>query len=232
MKISIENKESLSWLGTLATSSADIVFFDPPYGINTKSDGMGKLSPWPDLMNQSFWYRELFNQARRILKKDGCLWSFLNWRSFVTYQKASCDLGWPIESVLVWDKCWIGPGGPKGLRPSYELIALWCKPRFSIPDRSQKDIVRFKWSSKKPTGHPAEKPIDLCEHIIKISDKKGGILVDPFAGSGTIGLAARRLGMSYMGCELDSKWSDFASKRIGSGQGLVNKEKQSEMFGA
>jgi tRNA G10 N-methylase Trm11 len=100
----------------------DAVITDPPYGINTKSDGSGKLSPWGDLCNSAFWYAEWLRLCRGPLaagKPAGCLWTCLNWRSLVTFQKAALRrLAWAIESLLVWDKKWIGPGGSRGLRPS------------------------------------------------------------------------------------------------------------------
>lgn len=130
--------------------SFDLVVTDPPYGINTKSDGNRKLSPWADLCNASLWYELWIGEVRKRLSPRGALWSFLNWRSLVTFQKASCSLRWPIESLLVWDKEWIGPGGTRGLRPSYELVALFPGELFSIDDRGLPDIRREKWSSKKP----------------------------------------------------------------------------------
>jgi site-specific DNA-methyltransferase (adenine-specific) len=192
----------------------DAVVTDPPYGINTKSDGNGKLSPWGDLCNSAFWYREWIELCRASLKSTGCLWSFLNWRSMVTFQKASCDARWPIESLLVWDKEWIGPGGPRGLRPSYELVALWGREDFAIENRGLPDIQRFKWSSQKPNGHPAEKPIALMSWLIKHSTDSGGLVLDPFMGSGTSGAASVRDGRAYVGIEQDRKFFDIACRRI------------------
>lgn len=204
--------DCLDVLRSMPDASVDAVVTDPPYGINTKSDGTGKLSPWADLCNAALWYREWIGQCRRILKPTGCLWSFLNWRSMVTFQKAACDLGWPIESVLVWDKEWIGPGGHRGLRPSYEMVALWAMPEFTIDDRSLPDIQRFKWSGHKPTGHPAEKPAALCRWIIESSNAR--VVLDPFNGSGSTGVACAQIGCQYIGIELDETWAESSRRRI------------------
>ena len=48
--------------------------------------------------------------VRRALKPTGAMWTFTNWRSLPVVMKAASDLGWPVTSVLVWDKDWIGPG--------------------------------------------------------------------------------------------------------------------------
>ena len=190
----------------------DAVITDPPYGINTKSDGSGKLSPWGDLCNAAYWYSAWIGAARDRLLPSGCLWSCLNWRSLPTFQKASCDIGWPIESLMVWDKQWIGPGGNKGLRPSYELVALFAGQDFAIKNRGLPDVQQFRVGSHKPNGHPAEKPVSLMDFLVEHSG--GETIVDCFLGSGTTGVAAIRAGKKFVGIEQDAKWFDIACRRI------------------
>lgn len=204
--------DCLDVLPTLPDASVDAVVTDPPYGINTKSDGSGKLNPWADLCNASLWYATWLGECRRIIRPTGCLWTCLNWRSLATFQKAACDLRWPIESLLVWDKEWIGPGGSRGLRPSYELVALFAGDSFSIEDRGLSDVQRFKWCGHKPTGHPAEKPVDLGRWLIRAAGASS--VLDPFCGSGSFGIAARREGASFLGIELDAAWSEESRMRL------------------
>lgn len=213
-KITLLQGDCLELMQDIPDKSVDMIITDPPYMINTKSDGNGKINPWADYCNASFWYAEWIRQSRRILKNTGCLWSFLNWRSFVTFQKAACDIRWPIESVLVWDKCCPGCGTMIGLRTSYELVALWAMPNFKIEDRSLKDIQQFKWSSTKPHGHPAEKPVNLAKWLIEQCTKPGDTVCDLFMGSGTSGEACALTGRGFIGMELDESWIDVAQKRI------------------
>lgn len=212
MSAEIIHGDCLEVMRGMPSASADCIATDPPYGINTKSDGNGKLNPWADLCNSAFWYREWIGECRRILKPTGCLWSCLNWRSLVTFQKAACDLGWPIESLLVWDKMWIGPGGQRGLRPSYEMVALWCMPEFGLEERGIADVQRFKWSSHKPNGHPAEKPVALMEWLLIKS--KAASVFDPFCGSATTGEAAVRLKIPFVGVEIDERYVEIARRRL------------------
>lgn len=193
-------------------SDVDLVLTGPPYGINTKSDGGGKLSPWADLCNASLWYELWIAECRKIISPAGALWTFLNWRSMVTFQKASCAVGWPIESLLVWDKGWIGPGDMRGLRPSYELVALFSMPDFALANRGLPDVRKSQWSSHKPNGHPAEKPVDLVQWIA--SESGGGLILDPFTGSGTTLVAAVNLGRRAIGIEIDEKYCEIAAKRV------------------
>lgn len=211
--ITIYCGDALEILPTLP--KVDLVLTDPPYGINTKSDGTGKLSPWADLCNAAFWYAEWMRLCRSRLMASGAMWSFLNWRSMVTFQKATCDVQWSIESMLVWDKDWIGPGGQKGLRPSYELVALWTMPTFAaIDDRGIPDIRKAAWSSNKPNGHPAEKPVDLLRWLIDISSRPSWLVLDPFMGSGTTLVAAKQQGRRAIGIELDERWCEVAARRL------------------
>lgn len=213
----IDNIDCLEGLKEIPDNSVDLVITDPPYGIGIKSQGgaRSKLNPWADICNASLWYTAWMRECQRILKDDGALWSFINWRYFPTLYKAGLDCQWSVESLLVWDKCWIGPGGVKGLRPSYEMVALYTMPGFTVKDRSLADIQRFKWASYKPTGHPAEKPVDLIRWIIQASGKTdGAVILDPFMGSGTTGVAAVREGCGYIGFDMDADWVEKAEARI------------------
>lgn len=200
-------------MGVLPTlSGVDCVITDPPYMISVSSAGCGKLNPWADLCNAAFWYAEIFRLYKVKLGLHGCLWTFLNWRSITTFQKAAYDADWDIYNLLVWDKEWIGPGGTQGLRPSYELVALMVLPEFKIADRGIYDIKRCKWSSIKPNGHPAEKPVELVGWLAEISG--GDTILDPFMGSGTTGVACARLGRKFIGIEIEKKYFDIACERI------------------
>jgi DNA modification methylase len=196
--------------------SVDMVLTDSPYGLNTKSSYSGarhKVNPWADLINSAYWYSAWMKECLRIVKDDGCMWTFLNWRSLVTFQKASFDIESPIESLLIWDKEWIGPGGSRGLRPSYEMVALFTNPEFSIEDRGIPDIRRCMWASAKPY-HPAEKPVDLLAWLILISTKEGDIVLDPFMGSGSSGVAAVKNERRFKGIETNPDYFAIAERRI------------------
>ena len=69
---------------------------------------------------------------------------------------------------------------------------------------------------KKDYGHPTVKPIDLIETLIKNScdSNGGGLVFDPFVGSGTTCLAAKRLGLNYLGFEINPKWYQVAIDRM------------------
>lgn len=222
--------DSLEVLPSQADASVDVCFTDPPYSINTKSDGDGKLSPWADYCNAALWYVAWIREARRAMRDHGALWSCLNWRSAVPFTKAACDLRWPIESMLIWNKDWIGPGGTAGLRPSYEQVALWLNPRGRVQNRGLADVQTFPWSSVKPNGHPAEKPEALVSWCLAATGiGRAMVVLDPFTGSGTTGAAALAGGHDFVGVEMDEGWCERAARRLE--QAEINGV-QSALFGA
>lgn len=217
----IDNVDCLEGLLQIPDKSVDLVVTDPPYGIGIKSQGTGKggavggkLNPWADMCNASLWYSAWLRECKRIIKDDGAVWSFINWRYLATLQKAGFDIGWSVESLLIWDKGLIGQGGPKGLRPCYEMVALFAGPDFRIENRSLRDIQHFQRRTTKPTGHPAEKPLDLIRWLINTSGKTGGaVIVDPFMGSGTTACASILEGNNYIGFEMDPNWAESGQLR-------------------
>ena len=68
--------------------------------------------------------------------------------------------------------------------------------------------------SDKGNNHPTVKPIELMKYLIKLVTPPGGIVLDPFNGSGSTGCAAVELGCEYVGIELDLKYVEISKKRI------------------
>lgn len=191
---------------------ADLVVADPPYLFGLASVE-GKVG-WGDLMNSAYWYAAWLSELKRITaNSQGAAWVFNSWRSFPVLAKAAYDARWAIESLLVWDKDWIGPGGTRGLRPQYELVALFIQSDFAIANRSLPDVWRQKWMTTiGVTDHRAEKPEALIEKIIKESG--GNTILDPFMGSGTTLVAAKNLGRNAVGIEVEERHCETAAKRL------------------
>lgn len=201
---------SLELLDLLQDGDYGLVLTDPPYMINTKSDGKGKIDPWGDYMNAAVFYAEWIGKARQKLKDDGALMSFLNWRSVATFTKASCLLGWPMESLVVWNKKYLGTN-MRGFRPMYEMIALFIQPGFKLENRSLGDIVEEPRLTRKP-NHPAEKPVALLEFLLREAQKDN--VLDVFMGSGTTLVACEKLGLHGTGIEINEKYFDAACRRV------------------
>jgi DNA modification methylase len=186
-----------------------LVVTDPPYVFGIASTAKeGKAGGWGDLMNSASWYALLLREfARMTVNSQGAAWIFNSWRSFPVLARAAYEAQWGIESLLVWDKEWIGPGGNRGLRPSYELVALFAHHDFQI------SIWRSQWAGLKPSGHPAEKPVSLLAKIIRESG--GDLVLDPFLGSGSTLVAAKQEGRRAIGIEIEERYCEMAAVRLG-----------------
>ena len=74
---------------------------------------------------------------------------------------------------------------------------------------------------KERFGHIAAKPVDLMRHLIQVFSRKGALVLDPFAGSGTVGVAARMENRKFIGFEIDGEMASIAEQRIGEAHGLL-----------
>lgn len=215
--VTIYNGDALEVLPQIRTATVQAVVTDPPYVIGAVSAGnmASKSGGWQDMMNSAGWFTSWYRQVDRVLHNTGSFWTFCNWRTVPVVMRAAVDAQMPVTSLLVWDKQWIGPGGSQGLRPSYELVALLSQPEFAIPDRGTPDVWQHKVGSYKASGHPAEKPEQLVRRILATTEiPHGSLVLDPFLGSGTTAIAARTLGMRFVGIEAEERWCEHAASRL------------------
>ena len=119
-------------------------------------------------------------------------------------------LGWPMESLVVWNKKYLGTN-MRGFRPAYEMVALFTQPGFKIPNRCLGDVVECPRLTRKP-NHPAEKPVALLEYLLKAAAKN--TVLDVFMGSGTTLVACERLGLQGTGIEINEKYFSAACRRV------------------
>jgi len=86
--------------------------------------------------------------------------------------------------------------------------------RITAPSNIWTDISIPFWSMPENTDHPTQKPEKLLAKIILASSNKGDVVLDPFAGSGTTQVTAKKLGRRYVGIELDEYYCCLAEKRL------------------
>jgi site-specific DNA-methyltransferase (adenine-specific) len=93
----------------------------------------------------------------------------------------------------------------------------WKEAMSKLPrkDKTSKAAAEEKLQDKKGNIHPTVKPTKLLEYLIKLVTPKGGIVLEPFMGSGSTGIAAKNLGMSFIGIEREQEYFDIAKQRIG-----------------
>lgn len=86
--------------------------------------------------------------------------------------------------------------------------------RLTFPSNFWNDISVPFWSMPENTEHPTQKPEKLIAKLILASSNKGNVVFDPFLGSGTTSVVAKKLGRKYVGIEIDKFYSCLAEKRL------------------
>ena len=98
------------------------------------------------------------------------------------------------------------------LRREYEDLR---RPFFLTPDIPYTDVwTRFPTVGSYFGKHPCEKPVAMLRHIVEVSTRAGDLVLDPFCGSGTTGVACAELGRRFIGADSDPHWCDVAGRRI------------------
>jgi site-specific DNA-methyltransferase (adenine-specific) len=86
--------------------------------------------------------------------------------------------------------------------------------RDTCPSNFWDDISIPYWSMPENTEHPTQKPEKLAAKLILASSNPGGVVLDPFLGSGTTAVTAKKLGRHFIGIELQARYSAIAAKRV------------------
>lgn len=131
--------------------------------------------------------------------------------------------GFEFHNLLVWDKITATPN--RWYMKNCEFTGLFYKGNAkAINDCSSMSCIRYAHADD--SQHPTEKPVALMEMYIRNSTQPGEIVIDPFMGSGSTGVAAIRAGRKFIGMELEKRWFDTACQRIES----AGRHIQTDMF--
>lgn len=223
----IDNIDCLEGLAAVPDKSVDTIITDPPYflsmghaGCNTNaknlnSDNLNSNRTFNDLAICTPFYKQLFQEYRRVLKDDGSFYFFTDWRGYAYYfPLINAEL--PVRNMIVWDKK-SGPGSFYSF--AHELVIFGTykgKTKGGVGTNIWR-MAAFNSGAKKTNGekvHPTQKPVELIVKMIEDSTEPGGVILDTFMGSGTTAVACLRTGRSFVGFELDEKYHAIAQQRI------------------
>lgn len=167
----------------------------------------GKLFKFNDI-KFSEWLPELY----RVLKQNSHIYIYISARHLKELQIEAEKVGFKFQQLIVWNK---GNSTPnKFYLNSYELILMLRKGKAkNINNMGTKNILDIHNIIGKKL-HPTEKPVELNEILINNSSKEGEIVLDPFMGSGSTGVACQKNNRKYIGIEIDEKYYNIAKERI------------------
>ena len=239
-KVALLNEDCLQILPFIPDNSIDMIFADPPYFLS--NGGMTCHAGKRVSVNKGDWDKskgieethkfnsEWLKKCQNVLTDNGTIW--VSGTSHVIYSVgfAMQQLGFKILNDIAWDK--VNP--PPNLSCRYfthatETILWAAKSRKSKHyfnyglmrqinhNKQMKSIwpIMAPRSDEKIFGkHPTQKPMALLERIILASTKEGDVVLDPFNGSGTAGLAAYKLKRKYIGIEREKEYLDLTIKRF------------------
>ena len=228
--------DCLDVLKHIPKGSVDAVITDPPYSsggqfmgsriqdTRTKYLSTGKIAA--EYAKHSFtgdnldqrawtsWTAEWLSLARKATKPGGVAAVFTDWRQIGALTDAIQWAGWIWRGILVWDKknARPHPGRP---RQQCEFIVWASNGKLDVKRDAQ--IMPGIFTAAAPTGdkrqHQTEKPLALMRELVHICEA-GGLILDPFAGSGSTLAAAILEGYEAVGAEKDDYYVDIARRRV------------------
>lgn len=220
------------------TQKADIIFADPPYflsqGGNTIQNGKivsvnkGEWDENVEYEAMNSFNNKWIESCRQILKDDGTIWITGTFHNIFSIIHALKINGFKILNVITWQKSNPPPNFYKKIfHQTVEYIVFARKSQkvthtfnyellFNINNKRMSDVWTLpavqRWE-KKFGNHPTQKPLNVLFRILLSVYKEGDIVIDPFSGSGTTGIASNILSCKYIGIENSEEYIEYSVKR-------------------
>lgn len=184
------------------------------------------------------FHHQWLEAVRRVLKPGGTLWVSGTYHSIYQCGHAIQSLGYHILNDVAWFKPAASPNlSCRFFTASHETL-IWARKDKKAKHTFNYDLMKNgEWGEdfiKKPNKqmrsvwalgtpkpnektfgkHPTQKPMSLLERIVLAATNKGDVILDPFTGSSTTGLAASKHGRKFIGIDLEKKYLDLSIKRF------------------
>lgn len=192
-------------LKTLPAASVDFVLTDPPYLVRYK-DRSGRTIQNDDAPA----VLDAFTEIYRVLKPDSLCVSFYGWNRVDVFFAAWKRAGFVPVGHIVFAKTYAS--ARRFLRYAHESAYVLAKGRPALPADPISDVQPWRYSGNR--SHPTEKSVETLRPILEAFTQPGGVLLDPFAGSGSALVAAALLGRRYVGIEIELRFCQVARRRL------------------
>lgn len=193
-------------MSRLPEGSIDFVLTDPPYLVRYR-DRSGRCVRNDD---NARWLEPAFAQMFRVLKPDALCASFYAWNRVELFAAAWRAAGFRIVGHIIFAKRYASSS--RFMEYRHEQAYLLAKGDPALPAQPVPDVIDWRYTGNKL--HPTQKPVGSLLPLVKAFCPPDGIVLDPFAGSGSTLVAAKELGRRYLGIELDEGHHRTASERL------------------
>jgi site-specific DNA-methyltransferase (adenine-specific) len=220
----LQQSDAVSYLRTLPAESVDLLVTDPAYeslekhraiGTTTRLKvSAGSSNTWFSIFPNAR-FGELFAEVYRVLKRDTHFYLMCDPETAFIAKPIAEEAGFKFWKPLVWNKCSIGMG--YHYRAQYEFVLFFEKGKRRLADLGIADVLAVP---RIRNGYPAEKPSALFEILIGQSTSEGDLIVDPFMGSGSVGVAALKLGRRFAGNDVSPDSLKLTRERLLAGGGV------------
>jgi len=211
--------DCLEVMKQIPDKSVDLVLTDPPYNIARKNNfsTMGRAGIDFGEWDKGFDLFSYIDQVNRVLKKDGSFVVFNAWRNLGAIADYAEKQGFETKDMIRLEKSNPMPRNrDRRYITDYEC-AIWFvkeKSKWTF-NRQDEKYQRPKFVASIETGlHPTQKNLSLMESLVKIHSNLTDIVLDPFMGSGTTGVACKNLNRKFIGIEQDPTYFQIAKERI------------------
>lgn len=223
--------EALQTLSRLPDGSIDAVITDPQYCSGAVSEAQRTRARGQGLRSETIrrlgWFvgdnmgtggltwllRCLGVESLRVIKETGSMLVFCDWRMLPFLEQSIESAGLRYQGLVVWDKQAVGLG--TGFRCQHELVMHFTMGSPQYHDRSVGNVIRIPRIGKDERLHQTQKPVELLSPLLRVVCPKGGVALDPFVGSGSTLVAAKKLGIHAIGIEWDEEHCEVAANRLG-----------------
>ena len=224
-KIDLYNGDCLEVMKDIPDESVDAIITDPPYNISRDNNfhTMGRsgidFGEWDKGFNLTKW----IDVAQPTLKKGGNIVIFNDWKKLSYIVESLESNNFIIKDLIRWKKTNAMPRNRDRRFITDCEFAIWAVKKgdkwtfnrlsdtYEIPEITGGLTPK---SEKLNGGHTTQKPVYLMRWLVERLTNDKDIILDPFMGSGTTGLACKDLGRNFIGIELDKNYFSIAKDRI------------------
>jgi DNA modification methylase len=227
--VDIQLGSALSLIKKVGDSSVGLILTDPPFGIqeleDSRGESRGTVQTYTTVLTREDnsteeevvkLFQDICPELYRVLKPGGHFYIFFAYDCYGEIKSTLESAGLVVNPVpLTWyKKRTTSPFRGYDYSPCSEPLFFGYKPpRIRRLAEASRSLLEFEIVPTEKKVHPFEKPMELIKFLIRQSTTENEVVLDPFVGSGTTVLAAKKLGRTGLGFELnEQRWKDAQAR--------------------